>query len=353
MMLGLTLRVSWICLLLRIAAGFPATKGDYKYPYTAIGSPSGSSGSSNFPSGGSFLPQMSEPEAPAQQPSSPARFVAPGVAFAPLSYERNTFIRPYDSSADGSSKAPGVPSQGAGYASPPVFAPVSPLQPQPGSGTVGNLGSYAKAPALRIGDGPMPYGSRSEGASPMAYGSRSKGASPMAYGSRSSASSPTLRFGDGPMPYGSHSSSSSPALRFGDGPMPYGSHSSSSSPALRFGDGPMPYGSHSSAGSPLRDVQPAGEAYISFPLPDAQMASRPFPDWSVLEANAAAPDSQSETSPLPPSSYIIQSSDGYQQANVFLSHMKYSPEYLPPPEIKAPSKLPPMSRSKGVKAYRG
>ncbi|XP_056222492.1 uncharacterized protein LOC130162729 isoform X2 [Seriola aureovittata] len=269
MMLGLTLRVSWICLLLSIAAGFPATKGDYKYPYTAIGSPSGSSGSSNFPSGGSFLPQMSEPEAPAQQPSSPARFVAPSVAFAPLSYERNTFIRPYDSSADGSSKAPGVPSQGAGYASPPVFAPVSPVQPQPGSGTVGNLGSYPKAPALR------------------------------------------------------------------------------------FGDGPMPYGSHSSAGSPLRDVQPAGEAYISFPLPDAQMASRPFPDWSVLEANAAAPDSQSETSPLPPSSYIIQSSDGYQQANVFLSHMKYSPEYLPPPEIKAPSKLPPMSRSKGVKAYRG
>ncbi|XP_056222491.1 skin secretory protein xP2-like isoform X1 [Seriola aureovittata] len=309
MMLGLTLRVSWICLLLSIAAGFPATKGDYKYPYTAIGSPSGSSGSSNFPSGGSFLPQMSEPEAPAQQPSSPARFVAPSVAFAPLSYERNTFIRPYDSSADGSSKAPGVPSQGAGYASPPVFAPVSPVQPQPGSGTVGNLGSYPKAPALR--------------------------------------------FGDGPMPYGSHSSASSPTLRFGDGPMPYGSHSSSSSPTLRFGDGPMPYGSHSSAGSPLRDVQPAGEAYISFPLPDAQMASRPFPDWSVLEANAAAPDSQSETSPLPPSSYIIQSSDGYQQANVFLSHMKYSPEYLPPPEIKAPSKLPPMSRSKGVKAYRG
>lgn len=56
-----------------------------------------------------------------------------------------------------------------------------------------------------------------------------------------------------------------------------------------------------------------------------------FPDVGAWEAVGAEPQSVSETSPLPPSSYIIQSRNGYLRAREVLSHSKYSPDYYGPP----------------------
>lgn len=78
------------------------------------------------------------------------------------------------------------------------------------------------------------------------------------------------------------------------------------------------------------------------------MASRNFPDFSVWESVQGAPQSVSETSPLPPSSYIIQSRNGFMNARELFSHSSYSPEY-PEPAVyaDAPSKSPAAPGSKG------
>lgn len=267
---GLALRVSWICLLFSSAAGFPATKGDYKYPYTSSGGP----GSSNLPSGGSRPPLMSmpQPEAPAKKTSSSSGVRAPSVpAVSSGGYKPNRFMA-YDSSSSG---APGSQAE-ISHIRPPVW----PVQPLPGPGAAGNMAATSRSDSPRYAN----------------------------------------------------------------------------APAWRF-DGPVSSGNPSSGGSPSWEVQPAGEASISLPNPSAWMPSRPFPDFSAWEAQAGAPQSVGETSPLPPSSYIIQTRNGYLRAREFLSHMKYSPEYPLPPiapaEPEVPSKLPPMTGSKGGKGYLG
>lgn len=56
-----------------------------------------------------------------------------------------------------------------------------------------------------------------------------------------------------------------------------------------------------------------------------------FPDVGAWESAGEEPQSVGETSPLPPSSYIIQSRNGYLRAREVLSHSKYSPDYYGPP----------------------
>uniref|UniRef100_A0A4W6CX30 Uncharacterized protein n=1 Tax=Lates calcarifer TaxID=8187 RepID=A0A4W6CX30_LATCA len=119
------------------------------------------------------------------------------------------------------------------------------------------------------------------------------------------------------------------------------------SPGADYGDGPAPYGNPSSAGFPSWGAQPAGGVGVAFSDPRKWMPKRQFPDFSAWESNVGVPmrAGDSETSPLPPSSYIIQSMNGYDREREFLSHSKYSPEYPEPPPfsfdpVKAPSKLP-------------
>ncbi|GLD63222.1 uncharacterized protein AKAME5_001486400 [Lates japonicus] len=118
------------------------------------------------------------------------------------------------------------------------------------------------------------------------------------------------------------------------------------SSAFRFG-GSAPYGNPSSAGFPSWGAEPAGGVGAVFSDPRKWMPNRQFPDFGAWESNVGVPMSagDSETSPLPPSSYIIQSMNGYEREREFLSHSKYSPEYPEPPPfpldpVKAPSKLP-------------
>ncbi|XP_067433188.1 uncharacterized protein [Thunnus thynnus] len=162
MALGLSLRVSWICLLFSSGACFPATKGDYKYPYTATWLSAGGSapGSSNLQSGGSHAPLVSQQHAPSanlqqpavsvQQASSPTGSQSPSSLGAPSSMA-NSFLVRYDSSAAV------APSSGAGYVSPPVGTgtktPSFSVQRQPAVGSSGtsNTGSYSpvyEAPSL-------------------------------------------------------------------------------------------------------------------------------------------------------------------------------------------------------------
>lgn len=200
-----------------------------------------------------------------------------------------------------------APAQGTGYVSPPTSpekkAPSFPVQPQPASGSVGSWGSpYRFAP--------------------------------------SHANAPALRIGDGPMPYRGGSSAGYPAPRNEDGRILY--------------RGPQPEA----------PSMPAGEAYVSEPV-FLPLPPRPFPElrWEVVPETRSETmgETPSETSPLVPSSYIIQTRNGFQRARDFHSHMQYSPEFLPPPmhsptESRAPSKAPskaPPSGSKGAVLYRG
>ncbi|KAL7371771.1 hypothetical protein ABVT39_004801 [Epinephelus coioides] len=153
-------------------------------------------------------------------------------------------------------------------------------------------------------------------------------------------------------------------MDFGDGPVPYvGAPAASSSAGSYAYAAPVASssgaGGDSSPGLPW-SMQPAGGADSSFSNPSNWMPSRDFPDFSVWDSNAEMPQSMSETSPLlplpplPPSSYIIQSRNGYQRAQEFLSHTKYSPEYPEPPvfaaeTVKAPGMSPPEAGSKGGK----
>ncbi|XP_020513736.2 uncharacterized protein [Labrus bergylta] len=88
-------------------------------------------------------------------------------------------------------------------------------------------------------------------------------------------------------------------------------------------------------GYPSWPQQPAGGFQASFD-PSSWMPSRSFPDfgvWGSEDADGVTQQSKSrETRPLPPSSYIMQSRNGYWQARADLSHMKYVPEY-PEPQV--------------------
>ncbi|KAM7370338.1 hypothetical protein PAMP_009894 [Pampus punctatissimus] len=274
MVLRLSLRVSWICLLLiNSAACFPATKEDYKYPYTAtwLANSGPAPRSLNVPSGGLFphhkpSANLQQPAAPVQQAGSPTSSQSSSnlATGSSPSYQPNTFLVAYDS------RAP-VVSSGAGHVSPPVStekkSPSSPVQTQPADGI--------SLPPRPVSD---------------------------------------FRVG------------------YGDGPVVHRNPFADSS--LDWGSLPEGHVASPSAGS-------ANEPSVWIP-------SRPFPDFSVWDSAQEMPEGVShKRPPLPPSSYIIQSRNGYQRARKTFSHMKYSPEF---PQLPAfGSKTVFVPGSKGTK----
>ncbi|KAL7371610.1 hypothetical protein ABVT39_002021 [Epinephelus coioides] len=315
MMYGLSLRVSWICLLLfSSGACLPATKGDYRYPYT-WSSGGGSAPGSNLQSEGSRPALVSlqyQPSVSYQQPGA-----APQQA----------------SSSTGNQSPSSVGASSASAASSPSYGQKTPsfsVQPQSAAGTSGNVNMGSGGAA----SGPV------YGAAP-AYPAAGY-----------------MDFGDGPVPY-----IGAPAASSSAGSYAYAAPVASSSAGSYAYAAPVAYnsgaGGDSSPGLPW-SMQPAGGADSSFSDPSNWMPSRDFPDFSVWDSNAEMPQSMSETSPLlplpplPPSSYIIQSRNGYQRAQEFLSHTKYSPEYPEPPvfaaeTVKAPGMSQPEAGSKGGK----
>lgn len=271
---------------------------DYRYPYTWS---SGPAPGSHLQAEGLQSPLVSlQHEAAPQQSSSLAENQYPSSVASSQSYDPNSFIVTSDSSYNKPSRAPEVAPQSGGYVWPPVGSGKrilgSSVQPQSVASTSGssNMGPVHQAPPV------LPYG---YGYAPVYYA--------------------PARYDEVP------SNINTPAS--------YG-----------VGAGPLHYGSQSSPGLPWNE-EPAGGADASFPN---WMPTRNFPDFSAWEAAEEVPQSVSETSPLPPSSYIIQSRNGYLRAREVLSHSKYSPEYPEPPvyrfnAVKAPRKSPPVPGSKG------
>ncbi|CAK6976843.1 nuclear pore complex protein NUP98A-like [Scomber scombrus] len=221
MMLGLSLRVSWICLLFSSGACFPAKGGGDYAP-----------GSSNLQSEGSFhhlvyrQPSANPQQSPTgnQSPSSVAAGYAPSL---PISYSS------------------------AGYFSPPVGTGSMHRQPAAGSSSV--------------------YGDTSD----FAYSAGNAGNT------------------------------------FGNG---------GSSPGLLSGG----------AASDL----------------NTWIEARPFIDLSFLESAQGMPESISGETSLPvPSSYIIQSRNGYLRDRQAFSHKTYDPEFPEAPVVMSA----PASGSKGGK----
>ncbi len=283
---------------------------DYRYPYTAPwGSGGGTAPASNLESEGSRHPLVPlQPEAAPQVANSltgnqsPFSVGVPSVAAGSSpSYEPHRFVN-FDSGSNKPYRSPAVPMQSAGDVSPPdgteMKTPSFSEQPQPAVGTGGNLnlGSVYEASLFA----PSGFAYPAESAGNMAPGSD----------------------------------------------IYHRPEDDTSTEIYSFGDGPVPYGSPSSAGSLGWVEQPAGGA--SFYEPSSWIPSRSFPDFSVWDSESAVQQSVREMSPLPPSSYIIQSRNGYQRAREVLSHTKYSPEYPEPPvfpvqAVKAPSKSPPVT----------
>ncbi|XP_042253775.1 nuclear pore complex protein NUP98A-like [Thunnus maccoyii] len=284
MALGLSLRVSWICLLFSSGACFPATKGDYKYPYTATWLSAGGSapGSSNLQSGGSHAPLVSlqqEPSANLQQPavsqlsqqqaSSPTGNQSPSSLGAPSSMA-NRFLVRYDSSAAV------APSSGTGYTSPPVGTgtktPSFSVQHQPAVGSSGTSSTGSYGPVYEAPSFSSVYPAGNAGQAFHNTASTGGVAAPVAYQDP---------FSDSSLSWDN---------------IPEG--------AVAFPSAPVAYD------------------------PSAWVPSSVFPVWGPAQEGPQG--GSEETSPLPPSSYIIQTRDGYQRAREAYSHMTYSPEYPSP-----------------------
>ncbi|KAF0025938.1 hypothetical protein F2P81_022819 [Scophthalmus maximus] len=292
---GLSLRVSWTCLLLiSSAVGFPAKEG-YRYPYAATWSSSGGPGASRPPLASLLQESFAgdqQLEAASQQSSSPSSEAAP-VAYSP-GYVPYGFIMSYGSSSEEPSSAPEVPVQSPGYVGVPLV-------------------SWEETPSLFVP--PQPSSGSSEHNN---------------MASTREASSPK-----------------SEASQFV--PLGVSDPSSIAHAFERYSRvASAPYGNPSTAGS-APEEQPEGRPSSSMYDLRERLASPDFPDFSFFDRTVEAP--QGETSPLPPSSYIIQSRNGFLQAREVLSHMKYSPWYPQPPVFPydAPSKLPPMTGPKGGK----
>lgn len=92
----------------------------------------------------------------------------------------------------------------------------------------------------------------------------------------------------------------------------------------------------------LGGEQPVGGVRPQFLFPTGWMYAHDFPDLSVLNTAGEVPQ---KVSPLPPSSYIIQSRNGYERAREVMSHSTYTPEdiHLPPypPMVERPSGMSP------------
>lgn len=90
----------------------------------------------------------------------------------------------------------------------------------------------------------------------------------------------------------------------------------------------------------LKGVRPL----FLFPTPG--LYTHDFPDLSVLNTEGEGPENAvGKMSPLPPSSYIIQSRNGYGRAREVMSRSIYTPEdiYPPPypPMVEGPSGMSP------------
>ncbi|XP_039643135.1 uncharacterized protein LOC120550600 isoform X1 [Perca fluviatilis] len=183
----------------------------------------------------------------------------------------------------------------------------------------------------------------------------------------------TLDF-DGPVPY-----IGAPATyTYNAGSYPYankhpatqGSQTSRNTAADGGLDGPIPYGSAPTSFrfgvAPFPNPAPATSNYVdgAASAPGLPWASQPeretdslFPDSGISAFESQTMLGESEIPLPPPSSYIIQSKNGYQQALEALSHSKHSPEYSEPPvfpskAVKAPPKTSPVTGSKGVKTVQ-
>ncbi|XP_042364604.1 leucine-rich repeat extensin-like protein 5 [Plectropomus leopardus] len=340
---GLSLRVSWICVLLfSSAASFPATKGDYRYPYTWRSGGGSAPGSDLQSEGSGLLVKLQyEPEAAPKKSSSPTGNQTPSSAAADSS--PNRFTVTFDSSG------PGSASQSAGYVSPPLPPPPpGPGKKAPGSSAGPQSAAWNTFPALDFGDGPVPY----------------IGGPPPSAGSLSAADDGR---DDGPVFYGGAGAASQsagyvspprPPPPPGPGKKAPGSSAGPQSAAwASASDGSSPYAAAPSAADSADEDSVPGLPWASFPEPSSWMPSRDFPDFSVWDSNAEMQrsDAASNTSPELPSSYIVQSRNGYQRMHEFLSHTKYDPEYAapPPPQVfdsepvEAPYWSPPETGSKG------
>ncbi|XP_031171591.1 nuclear envelope pore membrane protein POM 121-like [Sander lucioperca] len=125
-----------------------------------------------------------------------------------------------------------------------------------------------------------------------------------------------------------------------EGPIPYGSAPTS----FRFGVAPFP----NPAPATSNYVDGAGSAPgLPWALQPEEETDSLFPDFDISAFESQTLLSESEIPLPPPSSYIIPSRNGYQQALEALSPSKHSPEYSEPPVFA--SKTPPVIESKGVK----
>ncbi|XP_059180090.1 uncharacterized protein LOC131959020 [Centropristis striata] len=114
------------------------------------------------------------------------------------------------------------------------------------------------------------------------------------------------------------------------------------------------YGSDSAPGLPWVE-QPIE---TSFSDPSNWLPRGDFPDFSVWGSNANSKmsktaESEEETSPIPSSTYIIQSRNGYLRGLEYRSHTNYAPEDPEPLVFVAePVRAPrPAAPSKGGKKY--
>ncbi|XP_049419343.1 uncharacterized protein LOC125880682 [Epinephelus fuscoguttatus] len=330
MVLGLILRSSWICFLLfGSSAGYPAPKdgqtsqntpglGFRPVPYggavSNLVSGAGPSYDNTFPAtGGAASGPVYAAAGNLQSGGSRPPLV--NLQYQPsVSYQQPGAAPQQASSSTGNRSPSSVGAPSASAASSPSYGKKTPsfsVQPQSAAATSGNVNMGSGGAA----SGPV------YGAAP-AYPAAGY-----------------MDFGDGPVPYiGAPAASSSAGSYAYAAPVAYNSGGGDSSPGLPW------------------SMQPAGGAVSSFSDPSSWMPSRDFPDFSVWDSSAEMPQSMSETSPLPPlppSSYIIQSRNGYQRAQEFLSHTKYSPEYPEPPvfaaETEAPGMSPPEAGPKGGK----
>ncbi|XP_059180081.1 protein AF-17-like [Centropristis striata] len=313
MVYGLSLSISWICLLISSGSCFPTAKGDYKYPYTAPRGFSGDAAPRTSPlnpgSRAALLDlqygQSAGYQQPSQQPGAPTGNQSPSGVGGPSvvlgtspSYEPNRFLVSSGSSSNKPFSGPEVPSQGAGYVSPPRPA---------------NTGSFSVKPQAAGG-----------AASDPVY------AAPAYSNSRYMA--PTLDFGDGPVPYIGDPT----AFNYG-----YGSSNANANtgPATYYTADTSSYGSYyaapetSSYGSDSAPGLPWVEQPIetSFSDPSNWLPRGDFPDFSVWGSNANSKmsktaESEEETSPIPSSTYIIQSRNGYLRGLEYRSHTNYAPE---------------------------
>ncbi|XP_059180085.1 uncharacterized protein LOC131959017 isoform X2 [Centropristis striata] len=320
-----SLRVSWICVLLFSSAYCFPKPEDHTAPRGFSGDAAPRT-SPLFPGSQAALMdqqygQSAGYQQPSQQPGAPTGNQSPSGVGGPSvvldtspTYDPSRFLVSSGSSSNKPFSGPEVPSQGAGYVSPPRPANTgsSFVKPQP-AGTSGqsNVGSGGAA------SGPVYAAPAWAPAAPAWAG----------YGAYANTNT-------GPATYYTADTSS------------YGSYYAAPETSS--------YGSDSAPGLPWVE-QPVE---TSFSDPSNWLPRGDFPDFSVWGSNgnskmSKTAESEEETSPIPSSTYIIQSGNGYLRGLEYRSHTNYAPEDPEPLVFVAePVRAPrPAAPSKGGKKY--